>query len=104
MTIYSTYTQEVPTIHPDLIMKVPFHYHAFVRDDEGETVDVVDVSISDNGNVQFLQIDKKTPSMERFLAHIREDARAKAYKQRKQELYTQQVGRGQRPAQTWNHE
>lgn len=82
--IESTYTQEVPTIHPDLIIKVPFRYVAFVYADNCETTDVREVSITDNGDIQFLQIHKKTPTMERFLAHIREDARAKAYKIRKQ--------------------
>lgn len=104
--IESTYTQEVSTIHPELIIKVPFQYIAHVHTDEGETVDVREVWITDLGENQFLPINKKTPSMERFLAHIREDARAKAYKIRKeakekkdQALYIQQVGRGQRPAQ-----
>jgi hypothetical protein len=82
--IESTYNQEVPTIHPDLIIKVPFRYIAQVHTDEGETVEVRQVSITDLGENQFLPIDKKTPSMERFLAHIREDARGKARKQRKQ--------------------
>lgn len=82
--IESTYNQEVTTIHPDLIIKVPFRYIAHVHQDEGETVDIRQVSITDNGDIQFLPIDKKTPSMERFLAHIREDAREKAYKLRKQ--------------------
>lgn len=102
--IESTYIQEVATIHPDLIIKVPFQYTAYVYPNEGETVAVRKVSITDNGDIQFLQINKRTPSMERFLANIREDARAKAYKQRKDELYIQQVGRGQRPAQTFSHE
>ena len=82
--IESTFTQEVATIHPDLIICIPFVYIAYVHSDEGETVDVREVSITDNGDIQFLQIKKLTPSMERFLAHIREDARAKAYKIRKQ--------------------
>lgn len=82
--IESIYKQEVPTIHPDLIIKVPFRYIAHVHSDEGETVEVREVWIRDLGENQFLPIDKKTPSIERFLAHIREDARAKAYKQRKQ--------------------
>ena len=84
--IESTYTQEVATIHPDLIIKVPFWYIAHVHTDECETVEVKEVSITDFGEIQFLQIKKSTPSMERFLAHIREDARAKAYKQRKLKL------------------
>lgn len=84
--IESTYTQEVPTIHPDLIIKVPFRYIAHVYTDEGETVDVIQVYITDLGEYQMLQIKKKTPSIERFLAYIREDALAKAYKQRKQKL------------------
>lgn len=84
--IESTYTQEVSTIHPDLIIKVPFRYTAYVHNDEGETVDIKEVSITDLGENQFLQIHKKTPSTERFLAHIREDARKKAHQQRKQEL------------------
>lgn len=84
--IESTYIQEVPTIHPDLIIKVQFRYIANVHSDEGETVDLIEVLITDNGDIQSLQINKSTPSMERFLAHIREDARDKAYKQRKQNL------------------
>ena len=84
--IESTYTQEVATIHPDLIIKVPFQYIAHVHTDEGETVEVKEVLITDLGENQFLPINKSTPSMERFLANIREDARAKAYKQRKQKL------------------
>lgn len=82
--IESTYTQEVATIHPDLIIKVPFRYIAKVHANEGETVDIIQVWINDIGENQILKIDKKTPSMERFLAHIREDARANAYKIRKQ--------------------
>ena len=84
--IESVYTQEVATIHPDLIIKVPFRYIAHVHTDEGETVEVREVWISVLGENQFLPINKSTPSMERFLAHIREDARAKAYKIRKQKL------------------
>lgn len=91
--IESIFKQEVPTIHPDLIIKVPFRYIAHVHTDEGETVEVREVWIRDLGENQILQIDKKTPSMERFLAHIREDARAKAYKQRKQNLFNYDSGR-----------
>lgn len=80
--IESTYTQEVPTIHPDLIIKVPFRYIANVHTDEGETVDVREVSITDLGENEYLNIDNRTPSIERFLANIREDARSKAYKQK----------------------
>jgi len=83
-TIISTYKQKVQTIHPDLIIEVPFFYKAVVHSDEGETVDVIEVSVSDVAEIKFLPIDKKTPSIERFLAYIREDARAKAYKLRKQ--------------------
>jgi hypothetical protein len=82
--IESTYNQEVPTIHPDLIIKVPFRYIARVYQDEGETVEVIEAWINDLGENKILPIHKKTPSVERFLAHIREHARAKAYKQRKQ--------------------
>lgn len=84
--IQSVFNQEVPTIHPDLIIKVPFRYIAKVHANEGETVDIIQVWINDLGENQILQIDKKTPSMERFLAHIREDARANAYKLRKQKI------------------
>lgn len=84
--IESVYTQEVATIHPDLIIKVPFRYIAKVHTDDGETVDIIQVMITDLGEYKMLPINKKTPSMERFLAHIREDARAKAYKIRKQNL------------------
>jgi len=81
--IESTYIQQVSTIHPELIIKVPFRYIAHVHADEGETVDVGEVSITDLGENEYLNIDNSTPSIERFLANIREDARAKAYKQRK---------------------
>ena len=91
--IESTYTQEVPTIHPDLIIKVPFRYVAHVHTDEGETVEIKKVSITDNGDIRPLRIHQSTPSMERFLAHIREDARAKAYKIRKQNLFNYDSGR-----------
>ena len=77
--IESTYTQEISTIHPDLIIKVPFRYIAHVNNDEGETVDIGQVYITDLGECKLLPISNKTPSMERFLAHIREDARKKAY-------------------------
>jgi len=83
-TIISKYVQELPTIHPELIIQVPFFYKAIVHNDESETVEVRQVFIKDNGENQFLQINKSTPSIDRFLAHIREDARAKAYKLRKQ--------------------
>ena len=83
-TIISTYKQQVQTIHPDLIIEVPFFYKAVVHSNDEETVDVIEVSVSDVSEVKILPIDKKTPSIERFLAYIREDARAKAYKIRKQ--------------------
>jgi len=82
--IESTYTQELQTIHPDLIIKVPFQYKAFVYPNEGETVRIAEVFIVDLGDIKPLEIGKKTQSMERFLALIREDARAKAYLLRKQ--------------------
>lgn len=66
-----------------MIIKVPFRYIAYVHADEGETVDVREVSITDLGENESLNIDSRTPSIERFLANIREDARSKAYKQKK---------------------
>ena len=109
--IASTYTQMVSTIYPDLIIKVRFRYFATVHEDDGETVTVHEVSFTDESGTSILPIDKKTPDIQRFLAHIEEDASIKIHKQRKKEkekkdqaLYIQQVGRGQRTAQTSSHE
>jgi len=78
-TIISTYTQQVPTIHPDLIIEVPFKYKAVVHPD-GSEVDVIEVHTIDGANAMPLSVDKSVHSTDRFLAYIREDARAKAYK------------------------
>lgn len=86
--IRSTYIQEVSTIHPELIVNVHFLYEANVHDDEDETVEVDSVIHVDDYGGTKLNIDPKKPSIDRFLAHIREDARVKAYKQRKQNQVT----------------
>jgi len=78
ITIISTYVQQVPTIHPDLIIEVPFKYKAVVNPD-GYEVDVIEVHTMDGDNAMPLSVDKNIFSIDRFLAHIREDARAKAY-------------------------
>lgn len=86
--ILSTLITEVSTIHPDLIIQVPFSYEADVYLDRNEMVNVRRVWLTDIEEPKELSINKNIPSVDRFLAHIREDARAKAYKQRKQNPVT----------------
>lgn len=102
--ISSTYYQELQTIHKSLVIRVPFVYVAYVYDDEGETTRVLSVHTFDGSEKIELQINGTSPGAERFLAHIREDARAKAYTQRKNSLHIQQVGRGSRPESGWDEQ
>lgn len=81
--IKSTLITEVSTIHPDLMIQVPFRYEADVYLEKNEMVNVRRVWLTDIGEHKELSINKNIPSVDRFLAHIREDARAKAYTQRK---------------------
>jgi len=82
--IRSTYTQELQTIHQSLVIRVPFVYVAIVFDDEGESTNVLSVHTFDGAEKIELQINGNSPANARFLALIREDARAKAYLIRKQ--------------------
>jgi len=89
-TIISTYTQQVTTIHPDLIIEVPFKYKAVVHPD-GSEVDIIEVHTMDGANAMPLSVDKSVYSTDRFLAYIREDARAKAYQLTKKSSHEQRT-------------
>lgn len=93
ITIISTYTQQVSTIHPDLIIEVPFKYKAVVNHD-GYEVDVIEVHNMDGANAMPLSVDKSVYSTDRFLAYIREDARTKAYQITKVSSHEQAFNRG----------
>lgn len=93
MQIESTLIQQVPTIHPDLIIEVPFKYKAVVHDD-GYEVDVIEVHTMDGANAMPLSVNSSIYSIDRFLAHIREDARAKAYQLTKKSSHDQRTNRG----------
>lgn len=82
-SIHSTYTQQVETIHPDVLIDVPFIYLASV--DEQEEVEIKYVFMIDNGQkfpVRIIPKSESESSLLKFLANIREHAREKAYKQK----------------------
>lgn len=80
--IEATYKQQVPTIHPDTIIEVPFRYSAIIDDDEN--VDIEWVQLLDGIPQPNVRITGSDEGMRRFLAAIREHARETAYKIRKE--------------------
>lgn len=84
ISIHSTYTQKVETIHPDVIIDVPFIYLASVNQ-KNEEVEIKYVFLVDGQGKIPVRITPKSEfesSLLKFLANIREHAREQAYKQK----------------------
>lgn len=78
MHIKGVYKQYIQTAHPDLILEVPFRYQADVQNNEEvEILEVIDV---DGNRLRTGAKSNNEDYMHRFLANIREHARAEAYK------------------------
>lgn len=81
--IHGCFTQELQTMHPDVIANINFHYIANV---DGDYVDIISVYQIDESNQVPI---RTTPRSEyeshinRFLANIRDHARNLAYKSSK---------------------
>lgn len=80
--ITATYKQQLQTIHPDVLIDVPFRYAATV--DQDEEVEIQWVQLIDGIPQQNIRITGNSEDMRRFLATIREHARETAYKIRKE--------------------
>lgn len=79
--ITATYKQQIQTIHPDVLIDVPFRYAATV--DHNEEVEIEWVQLLDGIPQPNIRITGSDEGMRRFLASIREHARETAYKIRK---------------------
>lgn len=77
--IEGTYTEHVQTMHPDIMVEVPFKYKAVV---DGDEVNVVSASMAYENQKLDLRTTPRSTSdyLNRFLANIREHARKEAYK------------------------
>ena len=82
MHIHGVYKQYIQTVHPDLILEVPFRYQADVQ--KNEAVEILEILDVDGNRLRTGAKSNNEDCMHRFLANIREHARNEAYKLSKQ--------------------
>jgi hypothetical protein len=82
--VQGTYLQQIQTIHPDNLAVALFWYGAIVNADESvEIKSVYRVDVPESFKVRITPNSEHDTAMQRFLAKIREHARAIAYEQSK---------------------
>ena len=85
--IESIFREQVSCLHPDTIIEIPFSYVANL-DTETEEVEVLSVSLIDNGELVPLRITGNDTALNQFLASIREHARVAVYKSSQNDVPT----------------